>query len=240
MTDLSLPALDVLWEDLQLGAIPFPLDVASHGDTTDERARISAAVYKQLDGRGLTESGRPGPWLSSALGLLAAPAVSIDLVLLRDMADELPLRALVAARGTSAVLAVQGALTVSLREVRDTAVVSSIVDLLPSNKSGPGQSVALPSAMLTGKSLARTTELRYVQGVMERPVAAAGSIGVGIRDPHGKLQRLPGLGFVDTDQGRYAATTHRTPDGDDWTTFSPADNHRITHWLTESLTTPNP
>jgi hypothetical protein len=236
MTDLSLPALEILWEDLRLGALPFPLEVASHGDTSDERARISAAVYKQLDARSLTESGRPGPWLSTALGLLAAPAVCIDLVLLRDMADKVPLRAVVARRGTQAVLAVQGELTVSLREVRDTAIVSSIVDLLPPNKSGPGQSVTLPSATLTGKVSVPTTELRYVKGVLERPTVAAGSIGVGIRDPHGKLQRLPGMGFVDTDQGRYAATTHRTPDGDDWTTLSPADNPRITHWLTESLT----
>ena len=51
--ELSLPALDALWEDLRLGSIPFPLEVRSHGETIEERLRIKAAVYSDLENRGL-------------------------------------------------------------------------------------------------------------------------------------------------------------------------------------------
>src|SRR5204863_2218802 len=56
--DLSLPALDILWYDLELGALPFPLEVRSHGDTVEERARLRGVVYEQLDRRGLGRGGQ--------------------------------------------------------------------------------------------------------------------------------------------------------------------------------------
>ncbi|HEV2780724.1 MAG TPA: ESX secretion-associated protein EspG [Actinophytocola sp.] len=258
--DLSLAAVDILWEDLKLGGIPFPLEVRAHGDTAEERGRIRAAVYAQLERRGLASSGRPTAELEDTLTLLAAPKISIDLVALCEMTDETPLRAVVAARGKRAVLAVQRELAISLSEVRETAIVGSIVDLLPPNRSGPGQSVTLPASMLGARSVVSVGrhrradsagpllhtatresdlagELRFVDSVTERPTFAAGSIGIVLRDERGKVQRLPGIGFFDTDLGRYATSVMRGADGEDWTTLSPADNARLAHRLAETLVT---
>src|SRR5262245_22490379 len=105
--DLSLPAVDVLWEDLKLGGIPFPLEVRSHGDTAEERDRIKAAVYSQLERRELAANGEATSELAGVLRLLAAPKISIDLVALKEISDQQPIRAVVAASGKRAVLAVQ-------------------------------------------------------------------------------------------------------------------------------------
>ena len=256
--DLSLPAVDVLWEDLKLGGVPFPLEVRGHGDTAEERGRIRAAVYSQLERRGLAEAGKATAELAGVLDLLSAPKISIDLVALKEMSDTQPIRAIVAARGKRAVLAVQRDLAIAVSRVRGTAIVGSIVDLLPTNRSGPGQSVTLPASVLAGRPAPtpgrhrrpepddgvlravtlrseHQNELKFVDSVMERPTVRAGSIGIMLRDEQGKIQRLPGIGFFDTDQGRYATTVKRGSDGEDWTTLSPADNARLAHRLAETL-----
>ncbi|HET9139894.1 ESX secretion-associated protein EspG [Actinophytocola sp.] len=256
--ELSLPMVDILWEDQRLGAIPFPLEVRSHGDTAAERARIRAAVYTELERRELAENGRIGADLEYALGLLANPTVTVDLVALREMTDETPVRALVAARGKRAVLAVQHRLAVRLTMVRQSAIANSIVELLPASRYGPGPSVTLPAAALAQESVPRTgrhrrdetsggvlrtatrqadrtAELRFLDAIMERPVVRAGSFGVALREEGGKLRRLPGIGFFDTDLGRYATSVSRGVDGEDWTTLSPSDNDRLSHRLTETL-----
>jgi hypothetical protein len=70
---------------------------------------------------------------------------------------------------------------------------------------------------------------------MERPVVRAGSFGIGLREENGKPRRLPGIGFFDTDQGRYTTSVMRGVDGEDWTTLAPSDNERLSHRLTETL-----
>ncbi|MFL6143294.1 MAG: ESX secretion-associated protein EspG [Labedaea sp.] len=260
--ELSLPALDILWNDLALGGLPFPLEVRSHGDTVEERARLRGVVYEQLDRRGLMAAGRPAAGLAQTLRLLARPKISIDLVGLGALTDAQPLRAIVAARGKHAVLAVQRDLAVRLTPVRDTAIVESIVELLPHIRSGPGQSVSLPAARFSAQPATKigrhrrtegaerngnggvlrtatqsdhTTQLRFLDSVLERPILRAGSIGMMLRDESGKLQRLPGVGYFDTDRGRYVTSTARGSDGQDWTTLSPMDNPRLVHRLTETL-----
>jgi hypothetical protein len=262
LVDLSLTAVDILWEDLKLGGIPFPLEVRSHGDTAEERARIRAAVYGQLERRELAIGDTPTPDLASRLHLLAAPKISIDLVALRELSDRQPIRAMVAARGKRAILAVQKDLAISLTKVRETAIVGTILDLLPANRSGPGHSVTLPSSMLNRRPARQTgagrhrradqseavlsaatlpveqhTDLRMIDLIMERPTIRAGTIGIVLRDERGKLQRLPGIGVFDTDQGRYATTVQRGSDGEDWTSLSPTDNSRLAHRLAETLVT---
>jgi len=57
--ELSVAALDILWEDLSLGRPPFPLEIPSHGDTAGIRARIRTAVYAALARRDLAVGTRP-------------------------------------------------------------------------------------------------------------------------------------------------------------------------------------
>src|SRR5882724_3385393 len=113
ISELSLPALDMLWEDMRLGGLPFPLQIRPHGETVEERGRIKAAVYADLERRGLARARRAEPELEDVLHLLARPTISIDAVAMLDMAGE-PTKAMVAAAGRHAVLAVQGELKVSL------------------------------------------------------------------------------------------------------------------------------
>ncbi len=44
-------------------------------------------------------------------------------------------------------------------------------------------------------------ELRQLGATMERPILRAGMLGVSQRDGQGKPQRLPGLTWLDNDQG---------------------------------------
>ena len=235
MPELSLAAVDVLWEDLRLGALPFPLRVRGFGDTLDERADIRAGVYAELERRGLTRRGRPEPSLESVLGLLARPEVSVDLVARLEPGDQ-PVSAVGVAAGRRAVRAVQRGDAIELTEVRDTAVVAAVVELLPPNPPGPGRSVTLPAAALQAKRPGEHRgELRQIGSIMERPVLRVGQLGAMLRDERGGLRRLPGVAWFDTDQGRYATTVRRGSDGVDWTTLSPVDNGRLVHRLSEML-----
>ncbi|GLZ42497.1 ESX secretion-associated protein EspG [Actinokineospora sp. NBRC 105648] len=244
MADLPPAAFDVLWDDLRLGPQPFPLQVACHGDTLDERARIKAAVYAELDRRGLTRAGAPVPELVSGLRLLAAPDMTVDLVVLHNAESDARPRAVVATRGRHAVRAVQTARAIHLAEVRDTAVVASVLELLPACKPGPGRSITVPASAaqpqasggytesLTGQAAHRVA-LSHLSAVMQRPIQRAGTLGVTVRDAQGKPRRHPGLLWLDNDQGRYLLSTQHTTDGEDWTTLSPADTARFGARITE-------
>jgi hypothetical protein len=247
IAELPLAGFDVLWDDLRLGAVPFPLEVRSHGETLDERARIKAAVYTELTRRRLARADRPTPELEDALRLLATPEVSLTLVVMHDQSVSGPVNALVAARGQQAVMAVQREHTIGLTEVRDTAIIAALIDLLPGNRPGPGRSITMPNPAhgrqdepggllrpMTTQA-AGQNELRQITAVMERPVQRAGMLGITLRDPRGKLLRLPGITWLDNDQGRYALSLKRGPDGKDWTTLSPADSPRLATWLGEAL-----
>ncbi|HEV8559654.1 MAG TPA: ESX secretion-associated protein EspG [Actinophytocola sp.] len=232
--ELPLPELDVLWEDLGLGDVPFPLEIPGHGRTLEERARIRAGVHDGLGDRG----DAAGPMLR----LLARPEVTVDLV---AQLDGRMVRAVAAGRGRHAVRAVQLDRSVVLTRIRDTAVISSVVDLLPVSRPGPGRSVTLPVSALgrgarsgvlrpAGGPTNHGVERQLVASVMERPLRRVGQLGIMLRDDRG-WRRLPGLAWLDTDQGRYASTVRRGPDGEDWTTLTPTDNAQLAYRLSEML-----
>ncbi|TCO58055.1 ESX secretion-associated protein EspG [Actinocrispum wychmicini] len=240
ISELSLPALDMLWEDMKLGTFPFPLEIRSHGETVEERIRIKTAVYSDLERRGLVRGRRPEPELEDVLRLLARPTISIDAVAMVDMAGE-PTKAMVVATGRHALLAVQGDLTVTLTSVRETALTSSIVEVLPHVKAGPGVPVSMPVDDLNARGAHRRPDpedkmkLQRLAAVMQRPVVRAGQFGITVRDPHGKATRLPGITWFDTDAGRYMNVLRAASDGEEWLTLTPADSGRISHRLSEEL-----
>lgn len=238
--ELSVAALDILWEDLSLGRPPFPLEIPSHGDTAAIRARIRTAVYDDLARRDLADGTRPDDALVEKLRLLADPAAAVDLVALLDLTDSQPLRAVAAVRGRHGLVAVQRKLTVSLRGTREDLAIPALLRLLPHARAGSATSVTRPAS-----TFANAERLVHVGGVLStatapgpRPpgrVVRAGQLGVTSVDESGRRHRGPGLGWFDTDDGRYATTMTRGPDGADWVTVWPADNDRLAHRLTESL-----
>lgn len=243
LAELPIAAVDVLWADLELGAVPFPLEVRGRGDTVDDRARIRQAVYADLARRELAHTERPTQRLRDALRVLAAPEVSVDLVARADADGGKRVMAVVAVRGQQALRAVQRELTIELTEVRTTAIVPAIVELMPAGRPGPGRSVTLPVAALAsggrpGRSpagLAHRVELGLITSVVRRPVRRIGQLGVMVRNGDGAPRRLPGIAWFDTDQGRYASIVHPGGDGEDWTTLMPVDNARMAHRLADAL-----
>jgi hypothetical protein len=242
ISELSLPAVDALWEDLQLGSVPFPLEVGSHGETIEERSRIKAAVYSDLERRGLVRANRAEPELEDMLRLLARPTISIDAVAMLDMNSQQPVKAVVVAIGRQAQLVVQGELKITFTPIRETALAASIVDVLPMVKSGPGVPVSLPVDSLSRAGGAHRRpdpedkmKLQRLEAVMKRPIIRAGQFGITVRDPQGRARRLSGVGWFDTDAGRYMNIVRQASDGESWITLTPADGPRIAHRLSEEL-----
>jgi hypothetical protein len=227
--ELSLVEFDVLWEDLRLGDVPFPIEVRRHGATLGERARTKASVYVELRGRGLIQGDRPAVQIEDALHVLARPRVRVDLLALLE--DEQPVKALVVARGARALLAVQRELALELCVVHDTAMVNAIVEMLPPCQPGTGRSVCVSAASIDPGH----PDMALIDRIVRRPLLRMGQFGMTVRDERGKLRRLPGIAWFDTDQGRYTSTVIRGRDGLDWTTVSPADNSRLVHRINETL-----
>lgn len=205
--ELSLAALDVLWADLQLGRVPFPLRVRNHGDTRGDRARIRAAVYADLGRRGLACDERPADTLVEDLRLLADPTTTVDLVALLDMDDDKPVTALAATRGRHGILAVQGKLTLRLTRMRGTLTTGALVGLLPATRAAIGNSITQPAAALRADpgrhrraqpgvvlrkvtpAVAADAKLRALAAVMDKPVRRAGQLGVTRTDDAGRRPR---------------------------------------------------
>jgi hypothetical protein len=240
ISELSLPALDALWEDMRLGSVPFPLEIPSHGETVEERNRIKAAVYTDLERRGLVRNRRPEPELEDLLHLLARPTITIDAVAMLDM-DGKPVKAMVVATGRQALKVVQNELKVTLTRIRETALTAEIVNVIPAARPGPGVPVSLPVSELNARGAHRRPDpedkmkLQRIAAIMQRPIIRAGEFGVTVRDPHGRAQRLPGLSWFDTDAGRFMNMVRQTGDGEEWLTLTPADGSRIAHRLSEEL-----
>ena len=235
---LSLPAFEILWEDLRAGSIPHPFDVQTHGETIEERARIKKAVHADLESRNLARRGRPEPELEDALMLLARPELRIVALGMPDTSADTLLRASVVARGSYAILATQDDRTISLNLVQD--LVQSIVNVLPPMRPGPGKPVTLPTEALKPqqqqgiRQTVRTTanpDVQLFRQMMSNPPIGTGHFTVTLEQGRTK-KNFPPVTWVDTAAGRYLNTPGRTPE---WITVAPADNTGLARQLSQVL-----
>jgi EspG family len=253
---LSHAAADMLWEDLKLGSRPYPFDFPYLGQTFDERRGIRNAVYNDLESRGLANRGRVAPEVEEALNLLVHFDFSLNAIASLDARNvERQLLARAGAHKETAALAVMDDRQIKVDLLRSAALVRTLVDLVPPNRPGPGQSitVAMPTSepppaprrdddfgnttftrQMAPKSSA-TTQTRALEAVFERPRLRAGQFGVTIRGRHGREQRAPQVAWFDNDQGRYMSQTRQGQDGRKWLTHAPADNGRIAAQLAQEL-----
>jgi hypothetical protein len=232
---LSPIALDFLWEALDAGEPPYPLEIQSHGATMDSRAALRRQIREQLvAGQLLDNTGRLERQLEEWLGVLAQADLSIDSVFLPDR-DAPPVLALAAARRGLAVLAVQQQDGLRLREIPGDGLVSAIVGLLPGARRGTETSVSLPADQLaaggaaerasdveTRKALARITALQNLRG---------GQIAVNSRNDMRGRRRSPVLSWFDNESGRYL-----TQSRDGWVTVAPADAAALRKRIGEMVT----
>ncbi|MFC4858862.1 ESX secretion-associated protein EspG [Actinophytocola glycyrrhizae] len=247
---ITLTALefDVLWEHLRLGALPLVVKVPSPGKTYEERERIEARVWADLEARGL---GRPvdvNPDIAGLLSVLARPEREVDV---RAYVGR-NVRVLAASAGEAAAVAELSEGTVTLRSASTSGLPSAALAVLPALAAGPGQSVTLRTADFEsaangaggtregfGQALL-ATGLRHDDATalaeMIKDVAHMGNFGAAARDRLGRRRRADRVvSFFDTEDGRYVQVRRPADDGTLWTTISPADLRKLTHHVSELL-----
>lgn len=231
-------ALDFVWEALDAGEPPYPLEVRSHGVTMDERAALRRRVREELVADGLLDpAGRLEPELAQWLGTLVRADLSIDSVFLPEL-EEPPMLALAASDRAGAVLAVQGPDGLTLRSIPRDGLVTAIVGLLPGTRRGSEQSISVPAEELenapagrgagdrattqeTRKALARLTAQTNLRG---------GQLGVNSRSDTRGRRRSSVLAWFDNDTGRYLSQNRAG-----WVTVAPADTATLRHRIGELI-----
>lgn len=141
---LSTAEYGVVWSELGLGRMPYPLSVLSVGFRTEERAKVVAEAWESLARQGLADGTRVDEGLADLLTLLAKPQVSVDV--LGDIGE--PLRALAARDGDAAAVAVLTDAGLTLRAIHPSTLASSLTALLPYAESGPGHAFTFPHSVL--------------------------------------------------------------------------------------------
>jgi len=243
---LSLAAVDMLLEHQNLGHAPQPFDVPHLGTTFDQRAQIRDAVFRDLENRGVTSRGRLDPDVELALRTIVTAPVAIMAVAQLDDGGQLFARA--ASDGQYGVLARQDQNLLVFEDVRPTAVVASIVDLLPLTPAAAGQSVTIAKPRPRKRPADDGGGYDPFRGVGKPRTSAPGQLGI-VERIFGKPKKRIGqftifhtgrpstpTAWFDTDEGRYFVTSRDAEDGQSWLTYAPADNARIAHHLLEQLT----
>jgi hypothetical protein len=216
--------LDFLWESQGGGELPYPLELRSHGETVDERARLRNETFAVLRDTGvLDRTGAVDPRLSAWLTLLAGGEQSIDSVIVPG--DEQPRRAMVAVESVSGgVLAEQRPDGILLRGLHPGSLASTVVDELPPGVRGTETSFTIPAV----------EEKRSV--LLAEPRVRGGQFGANHRSTIGGRTRARVLAWFDIASGRYLMYRKRGPDGREWLTVAPADPATLRHRLAEMLT----
>lgn len=236
---ISPIALDFLWEALDAGEPPYPLEIQSHGATVDSRAMLRRRIREELvANRLLDNSGRLEPQLEDWLLALANPDLSIDSVFLPDTGAS-AVSALAASGRGSAVLAIQQKDGLRLRSIPRDGLVSAVVGMLPPARRGSEPSISLPSHELamagartapagrasdqeTRKALAKLTAMPNQRG---------GQIAANSRSEMRGRRRSQVLSWFDNESGRYLTQTRN-----DWVTIAPADAATLRHRIGEMVT----
>ncbi len=241
---LSAREFDFLWEHLELGRMPYPIDVPSNGATLEERAQLRAETMAGL---------RFDTRFTDLLRVLAAPTVSVDTVGFGDG----PIRGLAATDGTFGTLVAIDGDTLSFAAIRPTSLATSIVEVLPPGEPGTGHAISLPQQAMQ----------RAVDGEDDDPFGDSDEhsilISNGVSDQDATMlveladRRIRGgqfgvtttsratsvragartrsktmITWFDTSAGRYLMVHDGT-----WISIAPADAGRIVHRIDELLRT---
>jgi hypothetical protein len=245
---LSLPAADVLAQTLDVNIRQFPFEIPYFGDYQRDRRQIAREVFLDLNRKGLIQNGDLDPQLVRALRTLSEYVITVSVMGTVEKTKKIYARA--AAAGETGVLAVKEGETLRLELIRPTALAVTLVGLLPTMDSAPGQSVTItlpdttnqqdPDDILTPVYANRTAneqQLRLAESYLSRPRTGTGLFTISGRDRRtGRARQAGHVTWVDTDEGRYL-TVVRPSDGSGQvrSTFSPADPPRLTSQLAELI-----
>ncbi len=245
---LSLTALDILTELLRLGSSVTIFEVPSVGATMSDRRMIRDAVLRDLTARNLAQRGRLEPEVEDAVTLLSKYRHAIDGAGL--LVDERQLCYRAATDGRVAVLASKQDTEVRFELLRPESLVNAAMNPIGNLKPGPGQSVTYPEPVREparaahrrpepeegfgglrkanqGPAANYELQRRSAVTITEKPRTQIGWFSVYGRDQLGRHQRAPEVTWFDTEDGRYMGYRRPGTDGQQWTTYSPADTPRI-------------
>ncbi|MGH3434233.1 MAG: ESX secretion-associated protein EspG [Thermocrispum sp.] len=245
---LSTVEFDVLWEAERLGSRHVALSTPSPGLTHAERAEVVQKAWHSLADRGLARGTRADGELLDLLGMLATPAVSIDVWAWADQ----EVSGLAVSTGDYAVLGIVDGEQVWLVPARSSMLVESAVSVIGELGPGVGQTVSLPHRTLIGAAhQAQGDAHALITALQDRgtPLFAAqelagmlfgqvarGQLGVQRRGSGGTMRRADRVvAYHDTDAGRYLMQLERNADGVDWCTVTPADNSLLAERAWELL-----
>jgi hypothetical protein len=240
--------LDVLWDHLDLGRLPYPLDVPSLGDSEEERKRLREEV--------LAAYGEPAPRLVTLLRLLGNHEVAVDAVAHVDRS----VRAVAVSDGDRAALAVIDSGSIGVLEIRPTALARSIVEVLPDGSAGPGSALSLRLETLNAavalqneqsddedddpwgsgelderealQKAGLSREDATVVSELATSRVAGGQFGVTVGGGYRRERAGALITWFDTPQGRYLMVHE-----DGWLSLAPTDNDRIATRIASVLST---
>ncbi|XVS63563.1 ESX secretion-associated protein EspG [Actinosynnema sp. CA-299493] len=240
--------LDVLWSHLDLGRLPYPLDVPSVGDSEEERKRLREEV--------LAAYGEPDPRLLGLLRLLGNHEVAVDAVAHVDRS----VRAVAVSDGARAALAVVDSGSIGVLEIRPTALARSIVEVLPDGSAGPGSALSLRLETLNAavalqneqpddedddpwgsgelderealQKAGLSREDATVVSELATSRVAGGQFGVTVGGGYRRARAGALITWFDTHQGRYLMVHE-----DGWLSLAPTDNDRIATRIASVLST---
>ncbi|PRX47935.1 ESAT-6 protein secretion system EspG family protein [Prauserella shujinwangii] len=248
---LSLAAVDILLEHTRLGRAPFPFEVPHIGTTHEQRAQVRDAVFRDLEGRGMMRGGRLDGDTELALETFTRAPVAITAAAQLEKSNRLFARA--GSDGQFAILVRQHGNLLVFEETRPTALVASIVDLLPLTPAAGGQSVTVakpaprkprraaddggydPFGDVSAPRSSAGPQHRAVERIFEKPKKGIGQFTAFVQGRDGKPVHLSPIAWFDTDDGRYFCTSRAAEDGQEWITYAPADNARIAQQLYSQL-----
>ncbi|HJP78547.1 MAG TPA: ESX secretion-associated protein EspG [Pseudonocardiaceae bacterium] len=233
---LSHAAIDILWEDLALGAVPNPFEIRSVGATMDERAAIRRDVWGELASRGLARRGRLDTEVEDRLSVLVRFDSAIGVFGVLD--DEEVLRARVSGNGRFAVLAVQGAEDVRIEVVEPHRLIASILGVLPAAKALAGRVVRVldqdpGSSGFLSRVSAPTPDDDEAQRILGLKRERAGYFTAYGHDRRGRVVRSPELAWTDTVQGRFVSRSRTAGNGRQFTTHEPGSHAALVTALRE-------
>lgn len=254
---LSLAAVDILFEHLKLGHAPFPFEVPHLGQTFTERSQIRQAVFHDLEGRDLMRGGRPDADVEAALVTFARGPVAVTAAAKLDKGEKLFARS--AVDGQMAVLATRDGNLIVFNVIRPVGLVPEIVNLIPSTRPAPGQSVTIaqpqqpqqPQQQSRGRHAAPDSydpfadvsaprsrpdpQMRMVERMFSKPQLRMGQFTVFAQGRNGKFRHFDPVVWFDSEDGRVFTTSRSAEDGQKWLTYAPADNARIVQHLSSQV-----
>jgi hypothetical protein len=245
---LSKLEFDVLWEAEKLPPKHEALTVPSPGATHTERRRLVVQAFADLERRGLAERERAVPDLVDQLNLLAHHQLSIDSWVWTDHR----ISSLAVVSGSNALLCAVDGPDVWLIPARETAIAEAAVSLAGDVVAGPGQSISVPTDVLTAADADARGDVREFaaalvnNGVpgsdaktmadMVRDMNVRGQFGVTRMQRDQRMLRADRVvAFHDTPRGRYVHLAKPNNDGRMWSTITPADSRRLATCVQELM-----